>query len=170
VLFLSTVVLHISAFVCTRNVICIADYQLSPWHVSLIIRALWYCHHDVRYFADYHISLLHSSLNMFCWLSSIAITCFADYQNFVTVNMVSDNSLIIRAVCSLFRDICLVHYQLSPLHVSLIITSLCYLVMASDISLIIRFLCSILHEMSCWFSALAVTRFADYHSSVPLLP
>ena len=166
-LFLSTVVLHISAFVCSHNVICIADYHLSPWHVSLIIRALWYCHHGFRYFADYDISLLHSSWNMFCWLSAIAMTCFAGYQNFVLLSTwchiirwlselyapcsVAYVSFFISSFHDMFRWLshlcatspwrqifrwlsdlyapfsmkCLADFQLSPWHVSLIITALC---------------------------------------------
>lgn len=144
---------------------------------------------------------------MYCWLSALAMTCFADYQSSVllstwrqifrwlsylfaplnmkyilliigsrhdvfhwlsklcaTVIMASDNALIIRAVCSLFHEICLVDYQLSPWYVSLIITSLWYLAMVPDISLIIRALCFILHvicladyQLSPWHISLIIT-------------
>jgi len=79
-LFLSSVVLHISAFVCSRNVICFAYYKLSPWHVSLIIRALWYCHHGVRYFADYHSFMLLVPWDMSLSVSALARTRFSDYH------------------------------------------------------------------------------------------
>jgi len=151
---------------------------------------------------------------MYCWLSALAMTCFADYQSYVLLStwrqtfrwisyisaplsmkyillitgsrhdvfrwlstlcaiviMASDNSLIIRAVCSLFHEICLVDYQLSPWHVSLIITSLCY--SRHVVRYFADYQNSMLHSpwnMSCWISTLAVTCFADYHSSVLLLP
>jgi len=139
---------------------CFADYQssvvLSPWRQ--IFR--WLSYLSAPFFMNHVLLIIGYRHDVFRWLSKL----------FVTVNTASDNSLIIRVVCSLFHDICLVHYQLSPWHVSLIITPLCYFAMASDISLIIRSLCSILHEMSCWISVLAVIRFTDYHSSVLLLP
>jgi hypothetical protein len=180
--------------------------------VSLIIIARCYCHHGVRYFVDYQISMLLSSRNMPCWLSALAMTCFADYHNSVLLLtwrpifrllsdlsapfymkyvlliigsrhdvfrwllklctiliMASDISLIIRAVCSLFHEICFADYQLSLWHVSLIITPLCY--SRHGVRYFADFQSSMLHSpwsMSCWLSAVAVICFADYHSSVLL--
>jgi hypothetical protein len=125
---------------------------------------------SVHCWTAYQCFRLLAWCHMYCWLSALAMTCFADCQSSVLLStwrqifrwisylsapfsmkyisliigsrhdvfrwlsrlyaiviMASDNSLIIRAVCSLFHEICLADYQPSPWHISLIITSLCYL-------------------------------------------
>ena len=126
---------------------------------------------------SYVLLSINSRHDMFRWLSELCIT----------VTMASDISLIIIALCSLFHDICLFQYQLSPWHISLIITSLCYLAMVLDISLIIRSVCSILHEiclvdyqLSPWHVSLIITalccschgvrKFTDYQNPVVVSP